>query len=301
MDIRLCLLLLCMVIFQQTTPFFDKREFEALFEHASEVAAMETLKKFSTLFTPPSSFPTPSPTPSQTPSPTPSVTTASETVQTRLMTSGRARRDVSASDTIVIPGRRGPISLTGQPAKVYTSCDSSLYGVPWVIPLHCPVEIWRRRWIVKESTLPNSGLGVFALDRIEVPPNCPPDDLPQLFPYVGAVYKYPHYRLMTKHVPHFREYILASGNVDNLPPHRRRYIDGDPGRCGNIGGYNQSCAVPSKAIQDKKNAEWHYVEGKHPFFAPNLECDFHIMTVAIRTIEIGDEIFVPYSFRMYKD
>ncbi|KAL3686879.1 hypothetical protein R1sor_013188 [Riccia sorocarpa] len=45
------------------------------------------------------------------------------------------------------------------------------------------MEIWKRRWIVKESTLPDTGLGVFAMDKIEVASNCTPDNLPQLFPY----------------------------------------------------------------------------------------------------------------------
>ncbi|KAL3689352.1 hypothetical protein R1sor_015661 [Riccia sorocarpa] len=106
------------------------------------------------------------------------------------------------------------------------------------------------------------------MDKIEVASNCTPDNLPQLFPYVGAVYKYAAYRLLKKHIPYFRDYILA--------------------------GYIQSTAVPSKIIQRKTNAEWHFVEGGHEFFSPNWNKGFHIMTVATKTIEAGEEIFVSY-------
>ncbi|KAL3688689.1 hypothetical protein R1sor_014998 [Riccia sorocarpa] len=260
-------------------PIIDKSELEALFRNVSAKVAADALQDLDRIL---GLSPLPAVDNIQTSS-------AKRVPRTRLQTSGREIKDISLDDTIVISGRHGPTSLTGLAAKRFIEYDSTVQEVPRIIPTHTPVEIWSRRWIVKESTLPDIGLGVFAMDKIEVAPNCIPDNLPQLFPYAGAVYKYAAYRLLKKHIPYFRDYILACGALQRCPPHKRRYIDGDPVRCGNIAGYIQSTAVPSKIIQRKTNAEWHFVEGGHEFFSPNWNKGFHIMTVATKTIEAGEE------------
>lgn len=230
--------------------------------------------------------------------PTPSPERAPEPSrrQTRLMSSGGQRRVITIHDTIEIPSRRGPVSITGRAAITFHECNSLLYGVPASIPVGEIVEVWGRRWIVRESSIPGSGMGVFAMDRIEVPEGTTFAHYPQLFPYVGAVYKYAQYRVMRRGVPFFKEYILESGKVMNLPPHRRRYIDGDPTRSGNIAGYIQSSVGNPRDIESRPNAEWHYVDGGHPWFQPRWNKDFHIMTVATTTIESGDEIFISYGY-----
>ncbi|KAL3696040.1 hypothetical protein R1sor_010116 [Riccia sorocarpa] len=119
------------------------------------------------------------------------------------------------------------------------------------IETHIVRGIRHLRWIVKESTIPNTGLSIFALERVVVQPDTHPDDYPQLFSYVDSVYKRKQYKVMLRHMPHFIDYILDTS--PNVPggPQKRRYIDGDPNK------------------------------------------GFHIMTVATRTIEPGEEGFDP--------
>ncbi|KAL3687331.1 hypothetical protein R1sor_013640 [Riccia sorocarpa] len=177
--------------------------------------------------------------------------------------------------------------VRGAAADTYRTSNSTHWGVPASIPTREMVTMWGRRWIVKESTIPNTGLGVFAVDRIVVESNTPYDMFPQLFPYVGEVYKHRQYRIMRRYVPFFQDYILDTSQRVLGGPQKRRFIDGDPVRTGNIAGYIQSSLGTSRV----SNAEWHYVDGGHIWFHRKWNKGFHIMTVATRTIEPGEEIF----------
>ncbi|KAL3691187.1 hypothetical protein R1sor_004838 [Riccia sorocarpa] len=150
------------------------------------------------------------------------------------------------------------------------------------------MTVWGRRWIVKESTIPNTGFDIFAVDRVVVEPNTHYDQYPQLFPYVRAVYKHRQYRVMKRLVPYFLEYILDTSQRVPRGPQKRRFIDGDPVRTWNIAGYIQSVGTDKVS-----NAERHYVDSGHIWFHPRWNKRFHIMTVATRTIEPGDEGFDP--------
>ncbi|KAL3676428.1 hypothetical protein R1sor_026376 [Riccia sorocarpa] len=136
---------------------------------------------------------------------------------TRLHVSGVRPPPVSVDGTIQIPSRHGPLTISGAAADTYRTCNSTYWGVPASIPTREMVTVWGRRWIVKESTIPNTGLGVFAVDRI----------------------------------------VRVPGG-----PQKRRFIDGDPVRTGNIAGYIQSSIGASRV----SNAEWHYVDGGHIWF-----------------------------------
>ncbi|KAL3678077.1 hypothetical protein R1sor_021033 [Riccia sorocarpa] len=154
-------------------PIIDKSELEALFKNVSAKVAADALQDLDRILglSPLTAVDNIQPS------------SAKRIPRTRLQTSGREIKDISWDDTIFVSGRHRPTSLTGLAAKRFTEYDSTVQGVPRIIPTHTPVEIWRRRWIVKESTLPDTGLGVFAMDKIEVASNCTPDNLPQLFPY----------------------------------------------------------------------------------------------------------------------
>ncbi|KAL3695850.1 hypothetical protein R1sor_009926 [Riccia sorocarpa] len=165
---------------------------------------------------------------------------------TRLHVTGFRPPPITVDNTIQIPSRRGPLSISGSAAQTYRTCNSTYWGVPTSIPTREAVIVWGRRWIVKESTVPNTGLGVFALDRIVVEPNTDPDMYPQLLPYVGAVYKHRQYRIMKRGVPFIQEYILDTSQRTSGGPQKRRYIDGDPVRTGNIAGYIQSSLSTNK-------------------------------------------------------
>ncbi|KAL3693682.1 hypothetical protein R1sor_007333 [Riccia sorocarpa] len=193
---------------------------------------------------------------------------------TPLHSSGLRPSPVSVGDTIQIPSRRGPLSISGDAVVTYRSCNNTYWGVPASIPVREVVTVWGRRWIVKESTIPSTGLGIFALERVVVQPDTHPDDYPQLFPYVGSVYKRKQYKIMLRHVPHFIDDILdTSPNVPEVPQ-KRRYIDDDPVRTGNIAGYIQS----SLGTNMIPNAEWHYVGTCHMWFHRRWNKGFHIMT-----------------------
>ncbi|KAL3684589.1 hypothetical protein R1sor_002611 [Riccia sorocarpa] len=77
-----------------------------------------------------------------------------------------AMDQLAERDTIQIPSRHGPLSITGKAAATYRSCNSMYWGVPANIPVREMVTVWGRRWIVKESTIPNTGLGLFAVDSV---------------------------------------------------------------------------------------------------------------------------------------
>ncbi|KAL3680219.1 hypothetical protein R1sor_023175 [Riccia sorocarpa] len=193
---------------------------------------------------------------------------------TRLHSSGFRAPRVSVGDTIQIPSRHGPLSITGKAAATYRSCNNMYWGVPANIPVREVVTMWGRRWIVKESTIPNTGLGLFAVDSVVVEPNTHYDNYPQLFPYVGAVYKHKEYKLMLRHMPSLIDYILDTSQKVPGGAQKRRYIDGDPVRTGNIAGYIQS----SLGTNIGSNAEWHYVDGGHMWFHRRWNKGFHIMT-----------------------
>ncbi|KAL3697094.1 hypothetical protein R1sor_011170 [Riccia sorocarpa] len=93
------------------------------------------------------------------------------------------------------------VAETGDAAVTYRTCNSTYWGVPASIPTREVVTVWGRRWIVKESTIPNTGFGIFAMDRVVVEPNTHYERYPQLFPYVGAVYKHRQYRVMKRFMP----------------------------------------------------------------------------------------------------
>ncbi|KAL3683169.1 hypothetical protein R1sor_001191 [Riccia sorocarpa] len=94
---------------------------------------------------------------------------------------------------------------------------------------------------------------------------------------------------MRRYVPFFQDYILDTSQRVPGGPQKRRFIDGDPVRTGNIAGYIdiQSSLGTSRV----SNAEWHYVDDGHIWFHCKWNKGFHIMTVATRTIEPGEEIF----------
>ncbi|KAL3701943.1 hypothetical protein R1sor_019965 [Riccia sorocarpa] len=208
---------------------------------------------------------------------------------TRLHSSDLRPPWVSVGDTIQIPSRHGPLSITRKAATTYRSCNCMYWGVHANISIREVVTVWGRRWIVKESTIPNTGLGLFAVDGVVVEPNTHYDNYPQLFRYVGAVYKHKEYKLMLQHMPSLIDYILDTSQKVPGGAQKRRYIDGDPVRTGNIAGYIQS----SLGTNIGSNAEWHYVDGGHMWFHRRWNKGFHIMTVASRTIEPGEEGFDP--------
>ncbi|KAL3689846.1 hypothetical protein R1sor_016155 [Riccia sorocarpa] len=112
------------------------------------------------------------------------------------------------------------------------------------------------------------------LDSVVVEPNTHYDNYPQLFPYVGAVYKHKEYKLMLRHMPSLIDYILDTSQKVPGGAQKRRYIDSDPVRTGNIAGYIQS----SLGTNIGSNAEWHYVDGGHMWFHRRWNKGFHIMT-----------------------
>ena len=74
----------------------------------------------------------------------------------------------------------------------------------------------------------------------------------------------------------------------------RRFIDGDPMRSNNISAFINSV----KGTKKMPNVEWVHMEGPHKRFTHFMEVS--IITVAIRTIKAGDEIFCNYDFRKIK-
>lgn len=159
------------------------------------------------------------------------------------------------------------------------------------IPIGIEIRVWDRRWIVRPSTLgPHSGLGLFAMDDIVVPDGCTPEDQPELFPFHGPTYSHSHWRILSRQCATFGRYGIK---VDLRPG--RAFMDGYPPRTGNLAGYINSTRGH---VRDgvRPNAEWvEYYPGHHPRMGGSLT--HFVITHAIRTIRVGDEILVDYDFR----
>ena len=69
--------------------------------------------------------------------------------------------------SIEVPGRDGPVMLTGRAADVYRRFRPSLIGLPESIPIREKIHVWGRDWIVKDSGL-GDFLGLFACEDIVV-------------------------------------------------------------------------------------------------------------------------------------
>lgn len=202
-------------------------------------------------------------------------------------------------DCIEVDGRLGKALVTGKAAEVLKTWSPSVFCFPPMIPIKEEIVIGGRRWIVKDTTLGMGlGYGLFACEAIDVPHNLGSDMqyAPALFPYAGPVYTSKAWKLLVHQHPSWRVYQL---DMDCWPgSHKKkehtRTIDGDPVRFPNVAGYINS----TKGTKPKKipNVEWVTVGGTPP--PPfNGKCvDDHIMTVAIRPIRAGEELFCDYDW-----
>lgn len=210
----------------------------------------------------------------------------------------RHSSDDKGGTSIEVPGRLGTSLLTGKAAKVYREFDPTIFSFPHEIPVNQEVEIWGRRWIVKETSLGlGCGLGVYACEDIHVDtPLAKDQDGPHLFPYIGPVYLRRHWKSLLAEQPSWSVYQL---DMDTFPgsmskPYHTRVIDGDPVRCGNIAGYINS--IKSTKPKKRPNVEWIQIDGPPPPPYCTKHMDDHIMTVAIRSIAAGEELFCDYAW-----
>jgi hypothetical protein len=205
---------------------------------------------------------------------------------------------VGEEDSMEVPGRHGPFILRGKAINIYKNFSSAIFSCPPEIPINEEVEIWGRRWIVKDTTLGfGCGLGVFACEDIHVPyPLHRKDDGVHLFPYVGSVYSRRQWTVLVTQHPSWKVYQL---DMDSHPeamhrPYHTRVIDGDPVHYGNIAGYINS----TKGSKPKKrpNVHWVQIDGPTLHEYCIVHMDDHVMTTVIVSIRAGEELFCDYAW-----
>lgn len=208
---------------------------------------------------------------------------------------GRSSRPLLPT-SLTVPSRFGDIILTGQASRIYTPMDPAWFHNPVTIVFDHEFVCWGRRWIIRPSTLgKDSGMGLFACEDIYVEAEAHARDFPELFPYSGAVYSFADWTILSRSDPRFRVYVLSvDGGKKRVIPGDRRFIDGDPMRSHNISGFINSV----KGTNRVPNVEWVHLEGSHERFIHNAEVS--VITVASRSILVGDEIFCNYDFRKIK-
>lgn len=167
-------------------------------------------------------------------------------------------------------------------------------------PIRTPIEAWGRRWELRESTLgPHVGLGLFSLQDIEVPEDCPHDSLPALLPFCGPMYCSRSWNILSRQCPTYGRYGLRIRGRPAAGFRGRRMVydqmDGYPYRTGNLVGFVNSTRR-CRRVGVMPNAEW--VEFyDHAAFPPLQNCMTHfVVTFATRTIRAGEEIFVDYDW-----
>ncbi len=208
-------------------------------------------------------------------------------------------RPTNEDGSVEVDGRLGKSILKGKAIEVFRTWNSSIYNLPRTIPVEEEVVVGGRRWIVKASTLGvDIGYGLFACEDIDTPAFLGSElqYVPALFPCAGPVYVARHWRVLVRQNPSWQVYQL---DLDKWPgSHKRkehtRTIDGDPVRYPNIAGYINSTQGAPFTV--KPNVEWVTVAGSpHPPFN-GKSVDDHVMTVGIRPIRAGEELFCDYPW-----
>jgi len=190
----------------------------------------------------------------------------------------------------LLEGRMFARTLRGTALTCVKAPVPHIYGLPSKIPTNgCPILVWGRTWVVKESTLaPNIGLGLYATTNIIVPTGCHKSQLPELFPYAGPRYKRGNWLTLARQCPTYKAYGMK---LDITPPFYM--LDGYLKRTGNLAGYINSLFGIEPQIQP--NIEW--VESinkpKHPRMKG--KCHSYVMTYATQTIHARDELLASYN------
>ena len=181
--------------------------------------------------------------------------------------------------------------------SVYQQWNPAVFSLPQSIPIDEPITIWGRDWIVQESSLGIDGcLGVFALEDIEMPETLARDeDGPHLFPYCGPIYSRRHWNILVAANPWWKKFQLdldmEAGSLAR--PGQTRVVDGDPVRCANLSGYINSTygTKPKK----RPNVQWVHVEAPPSRdWCSDSSISDHVVTVLIRSIRAGEELFCDY-------
>ena len=238
--------------------------------------------------------------------------------------SRRRRREDDDDDSALVPSRHGDVVCRGKALEYLKEFHPTRWRVPSSIPIREEVEIWGRKWIVKESSLGGeAGLGVFACQDIPVGGNINTRtmaDWVPLFPYCGSIYSWGHWSVITKAMPGAATYSLSADSAStddqgrhlrHVPRGQRRMIDGDPVRSCNIAGYINSSVV-TRDLRDlesesrpvcrrvrgravhRENVKWVFEDGP-PEGCAESHAEFHIMTYAIRPIAAGAELIASYG------
>ena len=154
-------------------------------------------------------------------------------------------------------------------------------------PLNTVFNIDGLKYEIKNSTIPNSGYGLFAQDNIKASQF--------LMYYTGLKLDYDSWKLMCIKNPRVKVYsIVEDPNVDKDEDHY--YFYGDV-NMGNVAGYINS----SIYCRDRENVEYELYPGIPPW--KTFEHDLvdgkeygHIGIRASKDIHIGEELLCYYSF-----
>ena len=229
----------------------------------------------------------------------------------------RARGRGDKDDCIVVGSRFGEVEVRGKAVDYLKEFHPRTFHVPDHIPIGEMVEVWGKRWMVRQSRIhPDMGLGLFALQDIIVSSE---DPSPELFPFCGPYYLWGKWSVITKAAPSFAKYSLSAdayprSDGSTVPRGELRMIDGDPVRSCNIAGYINSSKIPRRLKDEMPtlvpNVEWIFCDGapKRPDKlgtpatarrgapATSTPMPFHILTVALKTIRAGEELLCKYDW-----
>jgi hypothetical protein len=145
---------------------------------------------------------------------------------------------------------------------------------PGPIPKLTHFTYWNRLWEVKVSNFPFMGWGLFALQSAKAGE--------ELLPFSGRLFTKSEVKIISRVNPRFTCYVLqAENNV---------YQDGDVLN-GNVAGFINSSAGREYLC----NVLWEYSSLPRPWKSTEWG---YTMTIAVRDIAVGDELFASYPVNM---
>ncbi len=171
-------------------------------------------------------------------------------------------------------------------------------GWPSGTPMPLDGEVfsfWGRRFIIAPSTISGGGRGLFVAQDIHVPSHSEVT----LMSYCGPMYNWSTWHQLVRYTRSMTTYGLCVNAASLFEENRARafgeriYIDGRPYTQGNIAGLINS----SRGRNHYTNCVFVECSNSHIPEYMTRDVSSYILVAAIRTLRVGEEIFVNYPWR----